>query len=500
MSTSKKFAKQTVIYGLSTVITRSLYFILTPIYVGVLSAKVYGVFTKMYSWSSLINAALSFGMETAFFRYLNKYKEHRQQVYSNSLAVVVMCCSLFIFLVYIFIEPIAFWLSGNDQSSFNDYVLYIISLSIVLVMDAICTVPFALIRSNNKPLRYALIKIVNIIIVVFLNLFFLFGIPFIIKNNFVGAQWVTSWYRSQWVGYIFISNTIASLFTFLLLLPEVVQFKFKFDKSIFREMVFYSIPILIANISFIINENLDKILLGKLLPASISDEQVGIYGACAKLSLFLSLFIQAFRLGAEPFFFSHMKNENAKETYAKIMDYFVIVITLIFVAIVVNIEILKYFINGKDAVQQSIYWSGLKVVPILLFGYVSLGIYMNLSIWYKLTDQTKYGLYIAGIGAILTIVLNIIYIPVYSYMASAWISLISYTVMMVLTYLYGRSKYPIPYNLKSNFFYIGLSLIIVVLSFLVFKRDIYIGNSFLIFFIATIIIREKSAFVPNFRK
>ena len=254
----------------------------------------------------------------------------------------------------------------------------------------------------------------------------------------------------------------------------------------------YSWPVLVANLSFIINENSDKIFLTHLLPKNISHIQVGIYGACCKLAIFLSIFIQAFRLGAEPFFFNHAKEKNAGTTYALIMDYFIIAISLIFVGLVANIEILKFFIKSQDPVQRELYWSGLKVVPILLFGYVSLGIYMNLSVWYKLSDQTKYGLYISGVGALLTFVLNVIYIPQYGFMASAWISLLAYTSMMVVSYLLGQKNYPIPYHIKKNMAYMGSSVVLVLLSFIVFKRNLIVGNSLFLLFILFTLYFEKN--------
>jgi O-antigen/teichoic acid export membrane protein len=216
--------------------------------------------------------------------------------------------------------------------------------------------------------------------------------------------------------------------------------------------------------------------LGKLLPANISEHEVGVYSGCAKISIFLSIFIQAFRLGAEPFFFNHAKNKNSGQTYSRIMNYFVITVCITFVAVTTNIQILKYYVNNRS------YWVGLDVVPPLLFGYVSLGIYMNLSVWYKLSDQTKYGLYISGIGAILTIVLNVLFIPKYSYMASAWVSLIAYTVMMILSYVWGQKNYPIPYNLKKNLAYIISSILIVFLSFYIFKRNIFAGDALLLLY------------------
>jgi hypothetical protein len=256
-------------------------------------------------------------------------------------------------------------------------------------------------------------------------------------------------------------------------------------------MLVYSLPVLIANISFIINENIDKIFLGQLLPAEIAEQEVGIYAACYKIAVFLSIFINAFRLGAEPFFFSQSKNKNATETYARIMDYFVIAVSLIFVFLVANIELLKYFIYKEDAGEQALYWSGLRIVPILLFGYVSLGIYINLSIWYKLSDQTRYGLYISGIGAILTVVLNLIFIPKFGYMASAWISLTAYTLMMILSYLWGQRNYPIPYNLKKNICYLLSSICIVFVAFIVFERNLLIGNALFLIFTIVILFRER---------
>ena len=337
---------------------------------------------------------------------------------------------------------------------------------------------------RSKPGRYSIIKLINILTFIGLNLFFIFGIPYIIKHQLFLVDELSSWYRPKWIGYVFLSNLIASILTFVLLLPEVLQLKFKLDKKLIAEMFNYSWPVFVANLSFIINENVDKIFLSHLLPSSISESQTGIYAGCAKLAVFLSIFIMAYRLGAEPFFFNHAKQENATKTYAKIMNYFILAISLIFVGIVANIEILKHFIAKE-------FWVGLNVVPILLFGYVSLGIYMNLSIWYKLSDQTKYGLYISGVGAIVTLILNFIFIPIYGFMASAWVSLFAYTSMMVLSYILGQKNYPIPYDLKRNIAYLGLSVILVVLSFVVFKRDLLIGNIFFISFGLLILYFER---------
>jgi O-antigen/teichoic acid export membrane protein len=490
LSAIKKFAGQTAIYGFTTVITRFLNFFLTPIYVGLYSPKVYGIFSVMYSWASMLNALLAFGMETTYFRYLNKYENDKQKVYNNTFFTVLMLALVFLLFSVLFVDDLAAWMQMGDAFD-PDYARYIHYFIYILVLDALAVIPFAKLRADGRPLRYSFIKVLNILTFVGFNLLFIFVFPLIIKQNWYGAEFISSWYREGWVGYVFISNLIASLITILFLLPELFKLTLSYDFALLKEMFVYSLPVLIANISFIINENIDKIFLGQLLPPGISQQEVGIYAACCKIAIFLSIFINAFRLGAEPFFFSHAKNKNSGETYAKIMNYFVIAVCMIFVLLVANIELLKYFIKGKDAAEQAMYWSGLKIVPILLFAYVSLGIYINLSIWYKLSDQTRYGLYISGIGAVLTIVLNLIFIPKYSYLASAWISLIAYTVMMVLSYFWGQRNYPIPYNLKKNFMYLLTSVCIVFVAFVVFDRNLLVGNALFLIFTGTIIFVER---------
>lgn len=494
MSTAKKFVGQTAVYGLTTIVQRLLSAILTPLYTRAYLPKVYSIFSTMFSYASIIQAVLSFGMETTFFRYLNKYADKKQQVYNNGFWSIVIITAFFLVLTLPFTHTIAGLIKiGNDtpQSDFEAYIKYFIG---ILVLDAWCVIPFAKLRADGRPMRYGVIKVVNIVVTVILNLVLIFGIPYLIAHHLSGWQWCSQWYRQGWVGYVFVSNLVASIITLIMLLPELRRISLDVDKGMFKEMLVYSWPMLIANMSYIVNENFDKILLGKLLPANISEHEVGVYSACARISIFLSLFNQAFRMGAEPFFFSHAKNKNSGHTYARIMDYFVITMCVMFVAVIANIEILKHYVNNRS------YWVGLDVVPPLLFGYVSLGIYMNLSVWYKLSDQTKYGLYISGIGAILTIIINVIFIPRYSYMASAWASLIAYASMMVLSYIWGQKNYPIPYNLKKNLAYIVTSIILVVLSFVVFKRNIFIGNLLLIGFVGITFFNERKDINSILRK
>lgn len=489
MSTAKKFAGQTAIYGVSTIAGRVLSFFLTPIYTRAYALGSYGILTTMFSYASILNAVMAFGMETTFFRYLSKYENNRKRVYNNAFASIFSITIVFLLFTLPFTGHIADFIKVDKDTSHHDYITYINYFIAILVIDAWCVIPFAKLRAEGKPGRYSLIKTINILIFIVFNLTFIWAMPFWMAHHLAGSSWISGWYIKGWVGYVFLSNLISSTLTLLLLIPEFLKIRFDFDGKMLAEMYAYSWPVLIANLSFIVNENLDKILLGKLLsPSRLHD--VGIYGACAKISLFLSIFIQAFRLGAEPFFFSHAKNKNSGQTYARIMDYFVITVCVIFVALVANIEVLKYFIKGHNAAQNAQYWTGLGVIPPLVFGYVSLGIYMNLSVWYKLSDQTKYGLYISGIGAILTIVLNVLFIPKYSYMASAWVSLIAYATMMVLSYVWGQKNYPIPYNLKKNLGYIISSIIIVYLSFYVFNRNIFAGNLLLLLFILSAVYFE----------
>lgn len=490
MSNLKKFAGETLIYGFSTVIARLFNFILTPIFVNKYPTAVYGIFTTVYAYAAILNAIIAFGMETTFFRYLQKNEANKEKVYNNTFIVILFMVALFVSSTILFTKPVAAWiLPGEDLSDAIKYVQYFI---FILSADALAVIPFAKIRADGKPLRFGMIKLVNISFVVGFSLFFIIGIPILIENHWIGSEWLQTWYKPGWIGYVFIANLIASLVTLILLLPELMQIRLQTDKALIQNMFWYSFPILVANISFIINENLDKVFLSKLLPEDISKVALGTYGAVQKLAIFLSIFIQAFRLGAEPFFFSHAKNPNSGKTYALIMDYFIIALSLAMVGIVANIEIFKQFIRGGDALEQAQYWSGLPVVPILLMGYVFLGIYMNLSIWYKLSDQTRFGLYISVIGAIITIALNLIFIPKYSFYASAWITMFVYFSMMTLSYYLGQKNHPIPYHVLKNVLYILAAAGISWISFSVFKQSLIVGNIlFFIFLFITCWIERK---------
>jgi O-antigen/teichoic acid export membrane protein len=482
-----------MVYGVSTIFSRLFNFILTPVYTRVYATGVYGIFTKMYSYASIFNAILALGMETTFFRYLNKHEERKKEVYNNSFLVIAFTASLFLITGLVFSNYLAkYTLNGNSLEALNDQRKYVQYFIWILFVDAICVIPFAKLRADGKPFKYSIIRFANIGLFVGLNLLFIFLIPAIIKHEGFGSNGFATWYRPKWIGYVFISNLVASMATFFFLLPQFLEIQFKFDKELFKKMLSYSWPVLIANLSFIINENLDKILLSKYLPNSMADREIGVYGAVCKLAIFISIFNTAFRLGAEPFFFSHAKNANAKKTYATILYYFVLALALLFVGLIANIEILKGFISEK-------YWLGLPAVHYLLFGYVCLGIYMNLSVWYRLSDQTRFGLYISLTGAVFTIIMNIILIPKYSYMGSAWVSMMAYFIIMIISYILGQWHYPIPYDLRRISIYLGISLVLVFLSFYIFNRNVYIGNALLAGFIAGIVVFEKKGIMKIFK-
>jgi len=483
LSVFKHFAGQTAIYGISTIVSRLLNFLLTPLYTRVYQEEVYGIFTEMYSWAALINALLAFGMETTYFRYLQKHDD-KQAVYSNGFLLVGALSALFLAGSFANAQALAGWMQKGQLVPAGDYVDYIRLFAWIVFFDNLAVLPFARLRAEGKALRYSVLKFLNISVFIALNLLLILGVPLAIREKWIFHETLMEVYRPGWIGYVFVANLVASCLTFLLLSPQLVSLKLRVDLRLMKNMLAYSWPVLVANISFIVNENISRILMGFLLPAQQGMRDLGIFGACSKLAVFLNIFVQAFRLGAEPFFFSHSAAANARQTYAVIMRYFVAASTAGFLAIVVNIGLLKYFIGAE-------YWEGLRIVPILLLGYVFLGIYMNLSIWYKLSDQTRYGFYISGLGAAGTVLLNIWLIPQYSYLGSAWATLAAYCFMMILSYVLGQRNYPIPYELKKNLQYIGISTILAFLSFAVLDSNIWAGNALLLVFLGYIYLNER---------
>ncbi len=484
MSVFKKLFKQTFIYGLATVLPRVLSVILVPLYVKVLLPEEYGIYSTVMAFLILGNVLLSYGMETAFFRFITKDVSQQKIVQSTTLTSLTVSTLIFLGITLLFTDFIA------GVSDFKpEYVTYGL---LILALDALVVLPFVWFRANEKPMRYAVIKIFNVVINLAFNLFFFLWLP---KLAVSGNFWNTLWFPENKVAYVFIANLIASAVTLLVLLSLYVKIGFGFNKTIWKQMMKYAFPVLIAGIAFSINEAFDRILLKYLLPENIAEVQVGLYSACYKLGMFMTLFVMAFRLGIEPFFFNHSEHSNAKNTYATITKYFTLFGCLILLVVVVYIDVFK-----RILIPNSQYWEALNIVPLILLANLFLGIYHNLSVWYKVTDRTKYGAYISVFAAGVTLVLNYLLIPYIGYMGSAIATLAAYGSMMVLSYLYGRKYYDVPYDLKKISGYLLLSIGFSAISFYAFNGNIWIGTALLIAFTAVLFYSEKNEFLKIVRK
>jgi O-antigen/teichoic acid export membrane protein len=446
----KKLAGETAIYGMSSIVGRFLNWWLVPYYSRIFLPEEYGVVTNLYSYVAFLLVILTFGMETGFFRYANKTKDH-DRIYSTSAFALFGSSLLFVLIAYVFASYFGSFL---DYPNSEKYVKW---LAIIVALDAGTAIPFANLRQEGKAIRFATLKMVNIFFNIFFNLFFLSFCPYILKSN--PESILKFIYNPEFgVGYVFIANLIASVITLIMLLPEIRKIKLMFDWQIFREMFWYSFPILLVGIFGMVNQNIDKILIPELVPVDQKPmEQLGIYGANYKLAVLMNMFIQAFRYSFEPFFFNHHKNSNSRLIYAKVMKYFVIFGLLIFLGITLFIDVFKILI-GRE------YHSGLRVVPLVLMANLFMGIYFNLSLWYKLSDKTWMGAWIAGIGAVLTIVTNVIFIPSNGYMGSAYAVLFCFVIMTVISYVVGQKYYKVEYELKRILMYIGIAIAFYYLS------------------------------------
>jgi len=443
----KKLAGQTAIYGLSSIVGRLINYLLVPIYTYNFLSHEFGVITELYSYVAILIVVLTHGMETAFFRFSEQNISQRNTIFSTSLISVFSLAVLFVAATSIFGQQIANLIRYPHNHE------YIVWFGIIIGLDAIMSIPFALLRAENRPFQFAFIKLTGIGVNVILVVFFVVACPWLITNGPESvAQWVSSFYKPEvGVGYVFIANLVASTVVAIMLIPVIFRNHLAFSFRMWKTMLLYALPLLVAGLAGIMNEALDKILLKYLLPQDIAMSQLGIYGACYKVSVLMIIFIQAFRFAAEPFFFAEYKNENAKVLYARVMKVFVVVCLFIFLGILLYMDIIKYFIDES-------YREGLKVVPILLVAHIFLGIYFNLSIWYKLTGQTRFGIYIAVIGAFITILTNVLLIPVIGYYASAWAHLLCNAVMIAISYYWGRKHYRISYDIKRIFLFIAAAL------------------------------------------
>ncbi len=434
----KKLAGQTAIYGLSSIVGRLLNYLLVPLYTSQYvfeNPSDYGVVAELYAYVAFFMVLLTFGMETAYFKFLND-RDDKKHVFNNSLLSVLLVNGTFLLLLLVFHQPLA------EKMLFGDHPEYIVFLGIIVTIDAISALPLAKLRAEEKAKKFAMIQLSSIGVNIGLNLLLLLVV--FDKDN-----------PAQAVQFILIANLIASLVKPSFLYKDFLQLHFKLDFTLVKAMIRYSFPLALAGFAFIINETIDRILLKQLTVHTYTEEigreaaiklgeaQVGIYSASYKLAMLVTIFLQAYRYAAEPFFFSESKNTDRNKTYVKVMNYFIAAVFFCFLGVSLNLDIFKYFIPNPN------FWEGLKVVPILLLANVFLGIYINQSIWYKLSGQTRFGAYIAVGGALFTIVLNVVFIPIYGYIACAWVTFLVYGGQMVASYLLGQKHYPIPYNLRK---------------------------------------------------
>jgi len=446
----KKLAGETAIYGVSSIVGRFLNWLLFPIYTYIFVPDEYGIVANLMSYVALLLVLLTYGMETGYFRFANKDGK-ADITFSTGFISLTATTLLFWFFVLLFLKPLGQFLK------ISDHLYYIVLLAITLGLDAITALPFAKLRLQNKAFRYAGLKLFNIFINLGINLFFLVLCPWV-HENFPNIPIQTIWNPEIGIGYIFIAYCVASVANFILLLPDFKFFKFRIHWQLLKDILSYSWPILIVGACGMININLDKMLLPKLIPAELDPmHQTGIYAANYKLAVVMTLFIQAFRYAFEPFFFAQAKEKNSKQVYADVLKYFTVFGMLIFLGVMFYLDIVKFLI-------KSTYHEGLSIVPYVLLGNFFFGVFYSLSLWYKLSDKTRYGALLAIIGSIITIVLNVLLVPTIGYMGAAYAVFICFILMMIVSYLLGQKYYPVPYDLKRIFLYFFVALVLYTIS------------------------------------
>ena len=485
MNTIKNLVNQTAIYGLSSVLGRLLNFLLVPLYTSIFEPEEYGVLSELMVIVAFAMVILTYGFETAFFHFTNK-ENNSEKVLSTGFLSLLTSSLLFIFIASKHSQNIANVLHVPEYPNFINWILWIV------VLDVLTTLPFAKLRVCEKAWQFAFIKLTNITVNIGLNLFFYLLCPYLLEQK-VALNLINWVYDPNFgIGYIFISNLIASSVMLILISPEILKLKLSFDFQIWRKMIKYSFPLLIGGLAYVTNEMIDRLLLEYLLPADTATAQVGIYSACYKIAIFMSLFIQAFRFGAEPFFFAQSKKTDAKELYANVMQYFVAFTGFVFLAVTVFIDVIKNFIRD-DA-----YHDGLAVVPILLLANLFLGMYYNMSVWYKVSEKTWFGAYLSLAGGIITIIVNLFLIPKMSYFGSAWATLLCYFSMCLLSYLFSRRHYPIYYNWKYIFFYLLLALSLFYIWQFWHDNYFIMSSLFCIIYIFSVVVLEKRKKISTF--
>ncbi len=439
-------AKQTAIYGLSSIVGRFLNYLLVPIHTHRMAAESggYGIVTNLYAYTALLLVILTFGMETTFFRFSNKENVNPDKAFSTAGLSVGFVSLVFLILVSVFLKPIA---GALDYALHPEFVEI---MAIIVAFDAFQSILFARLRYENRPVKFVTLKLSFIVLSLLLNVFIFYVAPFL-KEHFPAMM---SWYHTSYqVGYIFIANLICTTLVNFGFIKEIKKLRHGIDRDLLKEMLNYTWPILLLGLAGILNQVADKIVFKKIVPGVEGETQLGIYGACVKIAMIMAMITQAFRYAYEPFVFGGKRDKDDKENQAKVMKYFIIFTLLAFLAVVMYMPILKYLVGES-------YREGLRVVPIVMLAEIFMGIYFNLSFWYKLTDQTWWGAVFSGIGCAVLLAVNFIFVPKYSYMACAWGGFAGYAVCMVLSYFVGQKKAPIPYNLKSAFVYFAVAMVI----------------------------------------
>lgn len=466
MAGLKSLAKETAIYGVSSIVGRFLNYLLVPVYTIALPASSggYGVVTNIYAWVALVLVLLTCGMETGFFRFANKGEDDPMRVYSTTLLSVSFGSLIFVALGLLFLEPIAGWLE------YGEHPWYIGIMMIVVAMDAIQSIPFAYLRYKKRPIKFAALKLLFIFLNIALNLFYYV----ILKGNDVG--------------YAFLFNLICTSVVMLCMIPELRGFTYVLDRELLKRMLRYSLPLVVLGVAGILNQVADKIIFPFVYPDEVeATVQLGIYGAASKIAMIMAMFTQAFRFAYEPFVFGKSKEKDSREMYAQAMKFFIIFTLLAFLAVMFYMDILRHVI-GRD------YWDGLRVVPIVMAAEIFMGIYFNLSFWYKLIDETRWGAYFSLTSCTILILMNIFLIPKYGYIACAWAGFTGYGVAMLLSYFVGQKKYPIQYDLKAIGMYVLLATVFYVAAEYVPIDNIYLRMAYrtvlLLLFIAYVVKRD----------
>ena len=449
MAGLSSLAKDTAIYGLSSIVGRFLNYLLVPLYTAALSAAGggYGVITNVYAYTALLLVILTYGMETTFFRFSNKEGEDPARVYSTTLVSVGFTSLVFVALVLTFISPI------SSAMGYADHPSYIWVMAITVALDAFQCIPFAYLRYKKRPVKFAALKLANILMSIALNLVFFLALPAWYEGA-GGQGFVSRIYSPEvGVGYAFYINLFCSGALMFLLVKELTGFKYVFDRALLRRMLSYGWPILVLGIAGILNQTADKILFPYIYRGADAHAQLGIYGAASKIAMIMAMITQAFRYAYEPFVFGKAKDKDNRETYAAAMKYFVIFTLLAFLAVVGYMDILKHLI-GRD------YWEGLKVVPIVMAAEIMMGVYFNLSFWYKLIDKTIWGAWFSGAGCLVLVLVNVVFVPRYGYMACAWAGFAGYGTAMLLSYFVGQRHYPINYPVKDMAVYVVVAVVL----------------------------------------